>query len=474
LLNAASVESDVLSYGHYHIMGCPEWEEGDFAADGIDEYRPDFDDAVLLDRPRWFVQGPFQPAVRYLIARRRGQRLRADLAWRIVEWRRRLICGSRWIGVRRLRAALRALVGPVPGAAMQSSRSPAANRDSEHVKLLIALFRDHFPHRLDQLTSADVGAWGRDHRWTFAQLRWLLSQYDVVHGYGAEPILPLLARTRPYVAFEHGTLRSLPFEDSPEGRLVALSYREADAVLITNADNHRAADRLGISRYRFIPHPVSEHQPDSAQVDDLRTRLRGQLDADFVLFHPSRHHWSAERNPHLEKANDRLIEGAAALMNLRPRAAAVFVSWGQNVDDSRRLVERCGISNRVLWIPPQPGARLARYMAACDVVADQFFLGAFGSITPRAMLIGTPAMLYLDPTAHKWCFDELPPVINARTPREITDALLRSYDQPQWRFDLARAARRWYDRYHSSAVVERRLLETYRDVLQPAQRNETR
>src|SRR4029453_14052227 len=113
--------------------------------------------------------------------------------------------------------------------------------------------------------------------------------------------------------------------------------------------------------------------------------LRAELRADFLIFHPSRQHWSDERHPHFEKGNDFLIHALATFCRARPAAAAVFVEWGAALAESRNLIAQLGLADRVLWIPPQPGPSLARHMMACDVMADQFFLGAFGSTTPRAM-----------------------------------------------------------------------------------------
>ena len=36
----------------------------------------------------------------------------------------------------------------------------------------------------------------------------LFREYDLVQAYATDPMLPLLAGYRPYVAFEHGTLRT--------------------------------------------------------------------------------------------------------------------------------------------------------------------------------------------------------------------------------------------------------------------------
>lgn len=432
LLNAAGMDCDVLAYAHYHSMGCPEWEDSDFGGGPVDEARPDWSAVDLkgFRRPRWFAQGPIADATAYLDARR-SQSASADLRWRWLNFRRGLITENRWAWLRDRRQSVR-------------GREPAIT---------------------DRPHSGDGDDYASRRGWNLDALKQLLGRYDVVHAYGAEPILPLLCGAHPYVAFEHGTIRSLPFEDSAEGRLTARAYREADAVLITNADNQRAADRLGITRYRFVPHPVNETVPDPMAVQSLRADLQRRLNADFLVFHPSRQHWGPQRNPHLEKANDRLIDGLREFFTARPRAAAVFVSWGQAVTDSRALIERLGITNRVLWIDPVPGPALARYMAAADVVADQFFLGAFGAITPRALCLGTPPLLHFDGEVHRWAFDEPPPVMNAGQPGEIAAVLERAYGDRAWLAELGRRGRVWYERFHSNDVVRRTLFETYAAVL---------
>ena len=434
VLNAAGLDCDVLAYAHYHIMGCPEWEECDFTADALDESRPDWRAVDLhgYQRPRWFAHGPLGEAVAYLEARRTGSPA-AGRRWRRLEFRRELITSKRWGWLRRLR---RMMGGQPSTTAPAGAAAPAA-------------------------VEAELRTYGTHRGWSIGAVQQLFRHYDVIHAYGAEPILAFAAGARPYVAFEHGTLRTLPFEPSIEGRLVAAAYQRADAVIITNADNRVAAERLGLTHYRFIPHTINEAVPSGDAVDRLRADLRARLGADFLVFHPSRHHWGPERNPHLEKGNDRLIDGLARLFSERPGAAAVFVNWGAALPASRARLEEAGIANRVHWIDPVPAPVLARYMAAADVVADQFYLGAFGAITPRALNLGTPPLLFLDEAAHRWAFAELPPVMNAADPEGIAETLRRGYDDRAWLRDLGGRGRAWYGRYHSNDVVRRALIDTY-------------
>ncbi|GIQ74343.1 hypothetical protein BraRD5C2_27830 [Bradyrhizobium sp. RD5-C2] len=81
------IHADVLCYNYYHIMGCPEWEDGALqegsSALGQDHFRPDWWATSLKGwkRPRWFVQGPSALCIEYLRARNAGWRSTAYLKW---------------------------------------------------------------------------------------------------------------------------------------------------------------------------------------------------------------------------------------------------------------------------------------------------------------------------------------------------------------------------------------------------------
>jgi hypothetical protein len=448
LLNEAGADCDVVCADYYHIMGCPEWEDADFVGDVGDDFFPRWRAVDLrgFRRPPWFAQGPLAFCVAQL-RQRHGERL--PLWWRLV---------APHIGSRRLKVATevhRRVLREVFRRTGRQAHTPDTRRVME-------TFAEAFPDRPDALQLADIAGYTPPLRaW-----RALFPKYDVVIASAVEPIWPFLAGQRPYIAYEHGTIRGIPFEATPQGRLTAIAYHQADGVVITNCDNQRAAERLGLRDYRFVPHPINERWTDVGLGAASRKQLLEELDADFLIFHPSRHHWDAARHPSWEKGNDVLIHGLASFFrDVAPRAAAVFVEWGQKVRESKVLLEHLGIARRVKWIRPQHGRNVSRYMSACDLVADQFFLGAFGAITPRALAMSRPAMLHLDEAIHRWAFSEIPPVINARTPEEVHRGLAAAYANPNWLCDLGERGQQWYRRYHSNAVVRKRLVSYCEDVL---------
>jgi glycosyltransferase involved in cell wall biosynthesis len=516
-LNAAGFDCDVICYDYYHIMGCPEWEDAAFDGHIEDQALPDWSAVDLrgFRRPRWFAQGPCLACIDYLTARREGRRLDAWLRWWRLEFERASMCRPRLAQARRVAgAAVRRVYGlsnratrlvmravslvharfmrllaikwplglsaalsfaiVVAAAALpllvvglvaslvlcvmaaplilvlpRRRRAPAA-LDYQHLDELSQQFARCFPDRVDRLTLDDFTPYlGVIPVW-----KALFENYDAVVGYATDGVLPLMCGKRPYFAYEHGTIRNIPFEPTAQGRLCALTYRMAERSLITNCDNIASAERLGLTSYCFVPHPVNEKHAGGTGHEQLRAELRRRLRADFVVFHPARQHWEARRHPDWEKGNDVLIEGFARFVEeVDPNAAAVFVEWGQTVGESKELLRSRGVADRVLWIPPQSNCRMIDYVRASDLLADQFYLGAFGSTMPKALLHGCPAMLYLDEARHRWCLPEMPPLINAREPDEVFAGMRRLYESDEFRRELIERGRGWYERYHSNEVI---------------------
>lgn len=464
-LNAAGFDNDVICYDYYHIMSCPEWEDGDFEGDILDQAYPAWENVRVrnFERPAWFAQGLQSSCLQYLLARRTRSPEEKPL-WAKLESERVAICAS-------LRGALSA---PKPNPLVQAFRIGlrkakrlrrlietrlrwsadsadfAARRDS-----LIAEFGSTFPERTDRLVGRDFRNYYLDHR----HWRALLPHYDAVIGYATDGVFPLLCGFRPYFAFEHGTIRNIPFEANMQGRLCALTYRKADGVFITNCDNLKAAQKLGLQNFRFVPHPMPTAGPP-IDPKSIREELKRQHGCEFIVFHPSRQHWSAGRHSDWEKGNDILIRGFARFVKeIEPKAHAVFVKWGQTIRESRELIDELGISHAVSWVDPMPNPRLLAYIEASDATADQFYLGAFGSIMPKALMLGRPCLIKFDPDMHRWCFDEMPPVANCGTPEETFEALLRMRRDPPALQAMQEGSRRWFQQHHSNDRVAQTLLD---------------
>ena len=300
----------------------------------------------------------------------------------------------------------------------------------------------------------------------------LAQDYDLTVLYGPEVTKAgLLPPDRPYIAFEHGTMRTLPFENTLQGRLLALGYQQADACIITNPDVLGSAKRLGLRHYRFIPHPVDETKycpGETPLANERRRELRRELRVPLIFFCPSRHEWS---NGSDSKRSDRVIRAFGRYVREAepaglPAAALVLTKWGTDVRASQQLCHDLGIEGRVVWRHPMHKMRLLEYYRAADIVLDQFHeaVGSFGTVTVEAMACARPVIMYFNPQVHEWCLEENPPIQSALTTPEIYGRLVALAGSAARRAAVGAQSRAWVERWHGWRRVAEMHLELYREV----------
>jgi glycosyltransferase involved in cell wall biosynthesis len=508
ILNRAGIESHLLVPDYYHIGGCPEWESAEVDGDWGNDFVPAFHRVNLhgWQRPKWVAQGPMYLAMDYLTALNQKKTLRTYLLRLLLELNRRMVTSPKHgasftkIWYTRWTARLRRVLG-IAYPRYSATAGQAAFPGAQWVKprigstRLISLVEPAKRPRLTPTMISDIRAQiedlqqrikASDNPETTAQLQsaqaalkekihtpelqhevlgfdsglgnWqaLFEHYDLIVGYSTDGIWPLAAN-KPFIAFEHGTIRSLPFENSFYGRQTAAVYKNADAVMITNTDVRPEAERLALKNYFFVPHPTMEDEfPDQdKKASVLRKMILDTYDAEFVIFHPARHNWvEGVRDPNWEKGNDLVIKAFHQLVTThKVRAVLLMVEAGQMVPKSKALVSMLGLAGRVVWMKTQPNRSFVRYIKASDVIIDQFHPEplSMGGIPPKAMLNGKPVVAYFSDEILSWAYSEMPPIINAHTVETITDVLLRLHQDPAYAKAHGEAGKVWYAKHYSNA-----------------------
>jgi glycosyltransferase involved in cell wall biosynthesis len=329
------------------------------------------------------------------------------------------------------------------------------DRQYSRFKGLIEEFGILFPGRRDQLSAADLAAYLN----MIEPLEKLFSQYDVVQAYATDPILPLICGKKPFVAFEHGTLRDFIRADDPLHRLTALAYRKADHVFVTNGDCQEHAKWLGCESATPMLHPIDidqHRQRDEAAI----SALRNQYNADVLLFSPIRHDWTV-------KGIDVHIRALPQIRNkVGRKVVLVLAPWGLQIEDSRRLISALGCQDSVAWLDkPLSRPELIKHMQAADVVLDQMTLPHFGATAPQSLAAGTPVIMSYRPESTAWIVSEPAPILPAFTPDEVANAVAVALD-PAWRVDFAERARSWIDVHHHHNRVVHDHLTVYRQILE--------
>lgn len=503
ILNKAGIQNTVLCADYYHIMGCPQWEEGTDLLDYgcTPEALRLHAKQATAEAPAWFVQGPLICCLLYLaypagsiihfVAGKALKEYRACLNAEISQGNRRWVC----IKSQFLQYLVKFFLGLGTYRKLEQFsvlREKIVKAWAERQWLRIVkctmgfvvrfsfscfnvLLSKIFHRSSKNWRGSEVLRFGKELCLPFPEhqyfvcpqqkidylLEKIFKQYDIVIGYGLDGIFPWITKNN-YCAYEHGTIRAIPFENNMQGKCCAAVYKNADHVFITNCDNITAAKQLGLKHYSFIPHPINEAVPSWIVPQSLRQRLNSISSAEFWIFHPSRQHWNAERHPSWEKGNDRLIRGLAKAICERGLSInAVFVDWGAHVEDSKNLIRELGIEAHVIWVAPMPHPMMVEYIMATDFLADQFHLGAFGSTAPKGLMLKKPVLIFLDEDRHKWCFPEIPPFVNVKEAEEIAEALDSLCTNEQLRLDISCAGHEWYLKYHSNEIILSRFKEVF-------------
>ena len=329
---------------------------------------------------------------------------------------------------------------------------------------VVARFRELFPDRADQLRVSDYLGWQQ-----LGQM-WapLFEHYDVVQAYATYPLIPLLGGKHAFAAYEHGTLRDIPFDDSDVGRVTALGYREAPAVFVTNADDLRAAERLGIesSKVTSLPHAVDTKK--LFEFGAANAHLLPAPESQPTFFAPARQDWVAGFQSQL-KGNDRVVRAVRLLRDRGIHVNVVFVDWGRHVEDTRRLIAELECESAFTWVTRlRKEALWARYLGSHAVI-DQFVMHAIGGVTFEAMALGRRVITALDSAVNEEFFGAAPPVLAASTPDEIANAMRHVAEDPLDSADVGTASELWIRRHHSSERIVALQVDAYKRMLEPAQ-----
>ncbi len=521
ILNAAGLDCDVVCYDYYHVMGCPEWEDADFSGEIENDFRPAWCDVELngFQRPSWFVQGPLDLCIDYLLAKRGGDAKAASWFWHLLMianlthrpvgfWQHvrgwyasglialasylgrvnrvsraspsaafaRFLSVARgcpgflsipfaslmmvaWAGLR-VAVSIAATLARIGGSSSKRSSQEIASRFSERCGALADWWRHDFPERSDPLQREDL----EPHRSQFDRWCQLLAHYDFVIGYSTDGVLPLIAG-QPYFAFEHGTIREIPYQRTSQGRKAAITYRRAEHVFVTNFDCLGSAERLAPGRFTLLNHPYDEdHAIGATGWQEIRVELRSTLDCDVVCFFPTRHDW-VEGTGYADKANDVFLLAVADLRHRGVRIGVVCCDWGANVAQSKALLAAAGLDSQVRWVRPMAMVRFERMALACDLVVDQFKLGAFGGIVFKAMAVGAPILTYLDESRLLKQYQEMPPVINCATRQVIVEKLGQLVRAPATLVELGTASRAWIKKYHGKDETVDLQIEQFRQMI---------
>ncbi len=292
----------------------------------------------------------------------------------------------------------------------------------------------------------------------------ILPHYDIVQGYSLDGLIPLFCGHRRFLAYEHGTIREIPFEDTPRGRLCWLTYRLAPFALITNSDVLPATQRMGLdpARLVLIPHAFD----DSALLTFRQAHGKSARPVGPpVFFAPARHHWTSGGGS-WEKGNDVYLRAAGQLAAEGHDFRLVLVEWGEDVGASRELIRDLGIENRTEWLPLLDKDALYGHFLADACIIDQFRLPALGGVSYEALTLGARVITHIDRPVLKQFFGEAPPLLDAADVAGVAARMLEVIRDPADEAGVGAASSDWAARFHSTERLMALQANAYAALLQ--------
>lgn len=296
--------------------------------------------------------------------------------------------------------------------------------------------------------------------------------YDIVQGYSIDGGLCLVNGFQPFVSYEHGTLRDLPFGDDFYGVVTRMTYTSSQHVFVTNSDVLPSVEKMGLdpSRVVYLPHAFDDRKLMRFRVENPELVPAA---GPPVIFSPTRQHWQ-DKSGSWTKGNDVLLRAAGIVAAEGLDFRLHLVEWGKEVPASKALIAKLGIADKVVWLPTMQKHQLWEAYCSAHAVADQFVLPALGGVGFETMALGRLLLTAIDKDQLTRFFGAPPPCLAAGTVEECAAQLRRIIADPADSAGLGEAAARWMSAYHSAERIVSLQAAAYRGLVERGPAGEQR
>jgi hypothetical protein len=289
--------------------------------------------------------------------------------------------------------------------------------------------------------------------------------YDIVQGYSIDGALCVVNGHHPFVAYEHGTLRELPFGHDFYGVATRLAYAKAACSFVTNSDVLPSVERMRLDpdRIVYLPHAFDDSKLAVFRAEHPELR---PPDGPPVFFSPARQHWQ-DKSGSWAKGNDVLFRAAARLATAGHQFRIELIEWGVEVEASKKLIADLGIADRVRWLPTMRKHELWKAYCQSHAVVDQFASKVMGGVGFEAMALGRRLISAMDHDTFARFFGQAPPILAASSVDECEAQMLRVIGDADDRAELGASSANWIRDFHSARRIVALQTDAYQKVLFP-------
>jgi len=519
--------SDIIVHDYYHYASCPEWLLLDVSVSDLgDDFFPNFfqfDKAKKL-RPLSFSQGPSHIAMAYLWFKRSKKYKLAQSSWCTLQYKRLQAVSLKtnlpqkilWSEDEYLAALenlsvadcfreelnvgfqnevlcqkLLRIVSYAVGVELGTDNLPfnkeyldsvdkylSLNKKKDLLYMLrsarrnlnsIAIGFEYFSENYNPEENSWYEGFSEDIVPYLSQIggwRKLAKAYDERIFYSTHSILGFLTDVRPYAAYEHGTIRSIPFEESTLGRLTSVSFTQADACFITNADYLKSKPKLPILKERQVCIP---HGFDMDESEEFLSQNSNNLSSNqkVTFLAPARHDWLTPEDGN-SKGNDKIIYAIKMLVDKKVTNFAVeFIDYGHDTDASKELIQELNISEYVIWLKTLTRQKLWSKYLKSNAVLDQFVIPAIGAIGVEVLALGR-RLINADNGSLELFFNTKTPILSANSVSEIACRMEEVISDPLDIQQIGESGRTWFKENHSDEVIRKSMLKGLKILEQSA------
>lgn len=186
----------------------------------------------------------------------------------------------------------------------------------------------------------------------------------------------------------------------------------------------------------------------------------------FIVSSHVRHDWKGTETDETKtieytKGTDILIRGFAKFIkkyNLED-SVLLFAEYGQDVDESKKLINELGIERYVLWYSELKRSEILELISQCDVSCAEISTYALTSgVLNESMGSGIPTIQSIDHSKlNEYYKDSLfspPPVMNVQNDNDVMEILNKCYVDQNFRNQMSRKSKEWFNNEVGSGLTE--------------------
>jgi glycosyltransferase involved in cell wall biosynthesis len=274
----------------------------------------------------------------------------------------------------------------------------------------------------------------------------LLAKHEVT--YVASAPFPAYASGKPYCIFSVGG--DLQFDAGRKddyGKAMRLAFSSARFILVSNPHTLGHCRRLGFDNAVYLPYPMDTDRYAPGAGEARREWVARYGGSVFVLT-------TSRIDKDVKGHSNDLFGAIAEVARARADVRFLFLGWGAQADELRARISALGLAGQLIVLPPVGKKRLIDYYRSSDVVLDTFVYGYYGATALEAAATAKPVIMRLRTEHYAPLYrGDVAPVLNASSPAEVREWLLKLAQSATLRLESGAALREWIVRTHGEQTT---------------------